>query len=46
MTLGTYDGTEIGSPEGSNERTTSGNLEGLLIGDRLGSIYGIEIFLH
>ena len=43
FTLGTYDGTDLGSPEGSTEVTTGGNLEGLLIGDWIGYIDGIEL---
>ena len=31
--LGTYDGGDLVSPEGSTKRTTCGNLEGLLVGD-------------
>ena len=33
FTIGTYDSTELGSPEGSTEITTGVNLEGLLLGD-------------
>ena len=41
--LGTYDGTDIGLQEGSTERTTSGKLKDLLLGDWLGSLDGIEL---
>ena len=43
FTLGTYDGTVIGSTEVSTERTTGGSLEGLLLGDWLGSLDEIQI---
>ena len=43
FTLERNDGADIGSPEGSTERTTCGNLEGLLLGDWLGSLYVIKI---
>ena len=38
FTLGTYDGTDIGSTEGSTQLTTGGNNEGLLLGYFLGYI--------
>ena len=38
FTLGSYDGTELGSPEMSTEGTIGVNLEGLLLGDLLGSL--------
>ena len=41
--LGTYDGADIGWPEGSTEISTGGNLEGLLLGDWIISLYGIMI---
>ena len=31
FTLGTYNGADLGSPEESTERTTVGNLEGLIL---------------
>ena len=43
FTLGTYDGADLVSPEGSTERTTGVNFEGLLLCDWLGSIDGIDI---
>ena len=33
FTLGTYDGTDLGSTEGSTERGTYGKVEGFLLGD-------------
>ena len=42
FTLGTYDGTDIGSLEGWTERTTGGNIEVLLLGDWLGCLDGID----
>ena len=41
-TLGTYDDTDLGSPEGSTEVTKVGNLEGLLLGDWLGYLDGLD----
>ena len=41
--LVTYDGTELGSPKGSNKGTIGANLEGLFLGDRLGYLDGINI---
>ena len=43
FTLSTYDGTDLGSPEGSTEVTTGDNLEGLFLGDWIGLIYWINI---
>ena len=43
LTLVTYDGTDLGSPEGSTERTTDGNIEVLMLGNWLVSLYGIDI---
>ena len=43
FTLGTYTGTYLGSQEGSTEGTTGGNLEGLLLGDWLKYLDGIEL---
>ena len=43
FTLVTYNGTEMVSLEGSTEGTTGCNLEGFLLGDWIGSIYGIEL---
>ena len=41
--IGTYDGSDIVPPEGSTKVTAISKLEGLLLGDLLGSIYGIEL---
>ena len=43
FTLGAYDGTDLSSPEGSNEVTIGGNLEGLLLCDWLESLDVIEL---
>ena len=43
FTLGTYDVTELGSPEVSTEVTKCGNLEVLLIGDWLVYLIVLEI---
>ena len=43
FTLGTYNCTYLGLLEGSTERTTCGNLDVLLLGGWLGSLYGIEL---
>ena len=43
FTLDTYDGIYLGSPEGSTSGTTYGNLEVLLLGDWLGSLFGLEL---
>ena len=42
-TLGTYDGIELISPEGSTEGTTGGNLETLLLGAWIGYLDGLEL---
>ena len=43
FTLGTYDNTDLGSPEESTEKIAEGNLEGLLLGTLLGSFVGLVI---
>ena len=43
FTVGTYVGTETGSPEESTEGTTGGNIEWLLLSDWLGCLYGLEL---
>ena len=43
FTVGTYVGTETGSPEESTEGTTGVNIEWLLLSDWLGCLYGLEL---
>ena len=43
FTVGTYYGSDIGSPEESTERTTGKNFYGLFLGEWIGSLDGIEI---
>ena len=43
FSIGTYGDTRIGSLEVSTERSTGDNLEGLMIGDYLGYLDGIDI---
>ena len=42
LSLGTYDGTELGSTDGASDR----KFGFLLLGDSLGSLYGPEVVLY
>ena len=46
FTLGTYDGKELLSPEGSTEGTIGDNIEELLLRYLIGSLYGLEIGIN
>ena len=43
LTLGTYDCTDLGSPEEWNDRSTGGNLEDFFLGDLLEFLDVIEL---